>query len=333
MKVLIVRLGAIGDVVRALPVIQVLRSNIRDLGLFWLVGKRASGVLEGEEIDETIVFEASTLFKIRRYGRFDLVIDLQGLFKSALLASLFKAGEVVGPSEESGIKEPSYIFYGKRIALDPNLNRVHRNLELLKSLGFYIPDGIRFSAAIPHTSIREAERILNGYKAKSPLIFVHPGSSPKTPYKRWPEERYGKLCFLLATELGAHVLLTHGSAFELSVCRRVSRISSGTSQILPRIKRIKTLFALYSMGDIFIGNDTGPMHIASFSGTNVLGVFGPTNVLVNRPVGEGICEVVYRKVPCSPCRNRSCEKGLCFEKIDERLVLERAKSILERRRL
>ncbi len=332
MRVLVVRLGAIGDVVRALPVIQVLRENLRDAGIFWLVGESASGVLKGEDLDGVLVFRGNPVPLLKRFGRFDLVIDFQGLLKSSLLSSLFSRSEVYGPSPASGVKEPSFFFYGKAITVDPMLNRVERNLRLLEGMGFGIPDSIRFKAVIPLENMEEAHTLMDSRASGWPIVFMHPGSSKSTPYKRWHEERYALLSKLLFERLGARVFLSYGSEFERGVCERVVELSGGACEVFPRVKELKTLFAVYSMAHLFIGNDTGPMHIASFSGTNTLGIFGPTNVHVNRPVGEGVCDVIRVKVPCSPCRNRSCEKRLCFDKIHPETVFYKAVSMLRARR-
>ncbi len=328
MRVLIVRLGAVGDVVRALPVIKVIRYNLLESQLFWLVGESAKGILEGEDLDG--FFTPRNLGDLRDIS-FDLVIDLQGLFKSSFISSLLRKREVIGPSNLSGVKEPSWLFYNKKVKVDPFLNRVYRNIEFLRSIGFSIPTNLRFRAKIRDEDLDNAYKVLKdvGIKPGESFITIHPGSSERTPYKRWGEENFSKLIELIVGSLGLKVLLTWGSLFERKICEKV-RGSNKYVFIFPKKVKLKTLSAVYSLSKLFIGNDTGPLHIASFSGANVLGIYGPTNVLVNRPVGEGICEVIYKKVDCSPCRKRNCALKRCFSYITPDLVFTKVLEILRR---
>ncbi len=311
MRVLFVRFGALGDVVRAIPAARVVADS--GFEVFWLTRDAFKPLLKREGF---IPFSWGELFRFRGI-EFYLIFDLQGLFKSALSTCFFK-GKVVGPSL---VKEPSRPFYKLKIPIDPRKNRVFRNLELVRKAGIEGEKPV-FKLTIRERDLEKALSIQKG-----PFIAVHPGSSPTTPYKRWDEEKYAKLLDMLYARLGMDILLSYGDRYELMICTRIKDMCRAPIKILKR-QPLTVLSSLYSLARVFIGNDTGPLHLASLSGAPTVGIFGPTDVHVNFPVGENKISVVHAKVPCSPCRNRRCAVKRCFDPIDPKKVFNRVLEVL-----
>ena len=312
MRVLFIRFGALGDVVRAIPAAKAVADS--GLEVFWFTRYIFKPLLEREGF---IPFSLEELSKFRGI-KFNFIFDLQGLFKSALSTCFFK-GEVVGPS--SGIKEPSKPFYKIKIPIDPRKNRVFRNLELVRKAGIKIKKPV-FKLTLGENDLEKAITLQKG-----PFIAVHPGSSPTTPYKRWNEENYAKLLDMLYKHLGMDIILTYGDRYELGICTKIKNMCRAPVKILKR-QPLTVLSALYSLSKAFIGNDTGPLHLASLSGAPTVGIFGPTDVHVNFPVGEKRISVVHVKVPCSPCRNRRCAVKRCFDPITPNTVFKRVLEVL-----
>ena len=312
MRVLFIRFGALGDIVRAIPAAKAVAES--GFEVLWFTRKAFKPLLEREGF---VPFSWDGLLKFRNI-KFELILDLQGLLKSALSTCLFK-GKVVGPS--SGTKEPSEIFYRLKIPIDPRKNRVFRNLELIRKAGIKIKNP-SFKLTIRKRDLDTALSLQKG-----PFIAVHPGSSPTTPYKRWDEKNYAKLLDMLYAHLGIDILLSYGDLYELEICKRIKDLCKAPVKILKK-QPLTVLSALYSISKAFIGNDTGPLHLASLSGAPTVGVFGPTDVHVNFPVGEGKISVVHIKAPCSPCRNRRCAVKRCFDPITPEMVFGKVLEVL-----
>jgi ADP-heptose:LPS heptosyltransferase len=161
--------------------------------------------------------------------------------------------------------------------------------------------------------------------ARGARVAIHPGSSPGTAYKRWLPERYGEVADQLA-ERGHRVLFTWGPG-EREAAEAIARGMKRPALIAPETPTLQHLAAVFRRCDLFIGNDTGPMHVAALSGTPVVAVFGPTDPVENAPYPGVPSAVVRRDVACG-CPKRKCLTRACFEAVTADDVLDRALGLL-----
>ncbi|MEA3332313.1 MAG: glycosyltransferase family 9 protein [Pseudomonadota bacterium] len=345
-NVLVIRLSAIGDVVRTLPAVNAWRKCCPETRFTWLVEPAAASVLEGHvALDRIMIFERgllrspkrllrglSSLFTLLgelRSGKFDLVVDFHGILKSGLFAWLSRAPERVGFARPDA-KEGSHRFYTRYFKpVTSDLNRVERALGLVGFLGIQVEGPVGYQLPITvanHERVAESLAGLEKLNAVGPIIALHPGSSPKTAYKRWHQNGYVGLINALVEKLGARVILTWGPGE-----RETVELIAGNLRV-PVVVAKKTsslldLAAIFAACDLYVGGDTGPMHLAVAVDTPVVAIFGPTRPHINAPCGAPY-RIVRYPLHCSPCRKRSCKSHLCLEAIGWRRVFSEVEDLL-----
>jgi lipopolysaccharide heptosyltransferase I len=349
-RILVIRLSAIGDIVRTIPAVHALREGFPKAHISWVVEEKGRDILLHQpEIDEIIVFhrnrwgkgilnpltflrtirEVYRFYKELRARHYDICLDFHGLLKSGLVSYLSGARERVGFAR-GYCKDCNYLFNNRRVRLrSRRLSRFERNLALIRSLGLDGGSGeVEF-----HVSKEDIDYVgeffrSQGLEMSGPLVAIHPATSPNTPYKRWPSARYSKLADRLVEELGASVLFTWGPGEKPTVDEVRARMRRD-SWVAPETHSLKQLGEIFRRCNLYIGGDTGPMHISSLVKTPVVGIFGPTDHIVNAPY-EGTPYIMVRKdIPCSPCRNRGCKDVECMKAISSQDVFEAAKMLLE----
>ena len=291
-RILIIRLGAIGDVVRVLPALHILRDAYPGAWLDWVVEERCASVLEGHPaLDELLVFErpksvrraAAEFFqlcqRIRRKS-YDVVIDFHGIFKSGLLVAASGAPTRLGFACPRS-RELSYLFTNARIPLrSTHLNRVEENLTLSKSLapGASWPN---LTVYVPMEVQEEIDAYIEQTFDGGKLLVALHVPMPRGE-KRWPAGHFADLADLLLADGRFDVVLTWGPGQfgcvhdVLSRCRR-------SPHVAPEIPDLKHYAWLVHRADLFFGGDTGPMHIAWVMGTPVVAVFGGTDPAKHAP--------------------------------------------------
>lgn len=345
-RVLVLRLSAIGDVIRTLPAVQALKSQFPSI-ITWIVEEPSKTFLESQpEIDEVILFprkrwregvrsfreikkmvrEILKFLLFLRRRKFDIALDFHGILKSGLLSYFSGASQRVGFARRWS-KEGNFLFSNIKVNLpEERISRYQRNFALLKGIGldridypyqFHIPekDGEyidSFFAQLPNPLQR-------------PFIAIHPGSSPKTAYKRWMPDRYRELADRLVHELKATIFFTWGPE-ELDGVREIQSQMREVSFLAPRTESLTQLGEIYRRCDLYIGGDTGPTHIASLVKVPVVVIFGPTDPIENEPLGFHM--KVRKEVGCNPCRNRSCKKLICLKAIEVEDVFNTVREIL-----
>jgi lipopolysaccharide heptosyltransferase I len=333
-KFLILRLGAVGDVIRTLPAVKALKNYYPSSHIAWVVEEPSQALLESQpEIDEVILFHRKRwtdgikspremrrtagealgfITDLRRRG-FDTVLDFHGILKSGLISFFSGAPKRIGFDRRS-IKEGNFLFSNVKVQLqEERVSRYQRNFGLLKGIGLKV-NGFRQSLHIPQKDQEYVESFFNGLSipANSPLIAIHPGTSLKTFYKRWMANQYSQLADRLIRELRASVIFTWGPE-ELRWVEDIQKEMKEVSILGPKTESLTQLGEVYRRCDLYVGGDTGPMHIASFMGIPVVVIYGPTDPIVNEPLGQH--RKVRKEVGCNPCRNRSCKELTCLKAI------------------
>ncbi len=301
-KILVFSFSFIGDAVLSTSVIQPLRRHFSDAHITFLVGPRAFDLLATDpNINAALVYDNRgehagwkgrlRLIKTLRLEKFDLIVNL----RDSLMARCIGA-------KHWGL------LHG-----DGNRHAVTRYLEVLQRQGVDTTD------ASPLLELTEAEyadaRHLLAEAGRTPeqlLIGIHPGGNWE--YKLWDAKNYANVASILAEKLDAAILLFAGPN-ERELQAQVAEMMD-VPPILVRTDDLRHLTALISACDVYIGNDTGPMHIAAAVGTPVVALFGSTNPIRSGPYGDKRTVVQSRiNLGCNPCHPGrhpgGCGAGSC----------------------
>lgn len=346
-RILIIKPSSLGDVVNALPFLSSLRQRYPDRHIAWLVEEEAAGLLLGHPfLDRVIVSgrrrwaqelqrplrwpatlrEIAVLIAELRHGRYDLVVDLQGLLKSALMVIAAGARFRVGLA---GTREGSAHALTHLVPLPAgSVHAVDRYLEAARFLGadpvsktFVFPsrpeDGARAEALLAEADVTP----------DNPVIALNPQA--RWPTKLWGEEQFARLGEILARRHGARLLVI-GSLSDLPRARRLASRMSPAPFVMAGRTDLKLLVALLKRIDLLVTVDSGPMHVAAALGTPLVALFGPTDPRLIGPYGADA--VVLRvPLPCSPCSKRRCqikEDRLCMQSISVEDVAQAASALL-----
>jgi lipopolysaccharide heptosyltransferase I len=346
-KILILRLSAVGDVIRTLPAVKSLKEHFPSSSITWIVEEPSQAFLESQpEVDEVILFPRKrwskgmksfkeiwrTLKEMREFiidlrkGRFDVVLDFHGILKSGFLSFLSGSPKRIGYDRRS-TKEGNFLFSNVKVKLPKErISRFQKNLILLQGMGLEVRE-LKYLLYIPPEDRKYVELFFNDSSTsfKRPLIAIHPGTSSKATFKRWMPDQYAQLSNRLVRELNATVLFTWG-AEELEWVEGIRKEMKEPSLLGPRTESLARLGEVYRHCDLYIGGDTGPMHIGSLMGIPTVVIYGPTNPIENEPFGNHI--KVRKEVGCNPCRNRSCKELKCLKAIQVDDVFKATKEIL-----
>jgi lipopolysaccharide heptosyltransferase I len=346
-KFLILRLSAVGDVIRTLPAAKALKGHCPSSSITWVVEEPSQAFLKSQpEVDEVILFprkrwtegmkslrkiwgtigEMRGFVKDLRMRKFDVVLDFHGILKSGLLSFLSGSPKRIGFDRRS-TKEGNFLFSNVKVKLPKEkISRFGRNLALLKGIelevkepkcGLYIPlEDREYVGSFLKTSSGSFTR---------PLIAIHPGTSAKAVFKRWMPDQYAQLADRLVRELKATVFFTWGHG-EREWVEGIRKEMKEHSFLGPKTESLTQLGEVYRYCDLYIGGDTGPMHIASLMGIPVVVIYGPTDPIENEPMGNHI--KVRKEVGCNPCHEYSCKELLCIKAISADEVFKATKSLL-----
>lgn len=347
-RILIVRLSALGDVVKTLPALTSLRRGYPDAYIAWLVEDRAAEILEGHPLlDEVIVFprtkwqkaftqregrwralaEGYKFFAELRGRRFDMAIDFQGNAKSGLLTYMSRARVRVGFDRRNST-EGNIVFTNYRVRIEnPHVNRAEKYLALARAVGGSAERAMPVLPSWPEEAAK-MRRLLREMCIRRPIVIIHPGTSEFGAFKRWPAERYGQLARRIAQRWKGSILLTWGPR-ERPLAEQVAREAGARAHLSPTTHSLRELVELLRQADLFISADTGPMHIAAALGVPVVTLFGPKDPVLHGPYG-GRTRIIRANVECSPCTHRVCEHVKCMTSITTDMVLAGVKDLLPR---
>lgn len=293
-RILLVRLGALGDIVHAVPVAAALRHVWPSAQIDWLVSAKHHEILNYVPVlDRRLVINDrgdarggsslwETLGAMRR-TRYDVAIDLQGLLKSAVIARLSGARRVVGFNARYARESLARVFYtdvhdpgGEGIYAPAETRHVVAiNLGLLAALDIPPPAAPEFPFAVPDSTIA---RTLTE-RAGGRYALLNPGAA--WPNKRWPPPRLAALALQLRDRRGLMSVVIWGPG-ELELAEEVVAISGGAAIVSPKTS-IADLLALARGAAVMVSGDTGPTHIAAALGTPLVGIYGPTRPERNGP--------------------------------------------------
>jgi lipopolysaccharide heptosyltransferase I len=317
-SILIVKLGSIGDIVHTLPALAALRRTFAGVRIDWLVETRCRDILlDNPALDELIEVDtlrwrrrlhsagtwkeiAASLRRLRG-RRYDVVFDFQGLVKSGLMAWLARSPRRIG-FERGRLRESfSAVFTNEWIAVPFERGHViDKNLSLLKAVGIDTRER-EFPIEVPGGLDEKASRALDELDLSDDFVIINPGGGWVT--KIWDPKRYGELASEIKRLFDLPSLVLWGPG-EDALARSVVASSGGAAQMAPPTE-LRDLIPYVRRARLFVGGDTGPLHIASALRVPVVALFGPSDPVQNGPFWEEDL-VVWKSVACSPCYKRRC---------------------------
>jgi len=289
-RILIVRLSAIGDVVHTMPIACALRSRFPKARIAWVVGDTAAGLLEGHgAIDQLIVLRSgwlksfSQVRELRRRlraERFDLVIEAQGLTKSAIVGWLSGAKRRIGFGHPWGRELSRWL--NTETVDNGTPHAVDRNLELLQPVGIKSPR-VRFDVPENSEANQAIDDLVGEMQVSAGFAIINSGAG--WPSKLWPTERYSAVAVHLGKTWGLPTLVVAGGETERIAARKIVDQSFGHARLVPPIT-LPQLAALARRATLFIGSDTGPLHLAAAVATPCVGLYGPWPAERHGPYGN-----------------------------------------------
>ena len=335
--ILVIKLRATGDVVLATPVIENLKRRFPRTHLSFLTEEASADVLRWNPwLDELIVLplhrwgnqgirgswrEQARFYRNLRQRRFDLVFDLFGNPRSALLTWLTGAPDRVG-----------FAFRGRRHAyttvVTPSGQPGHEvlfHLEALETLDIPVAAD-RPRVAIPGTANKKADAWLREHAPHArTVIGLNPGGG--WAIKRWPPESFGRLADALIDEYGVDVLILWGPGEE-GLVARVTGAMGNRPLVLPETT-LAELGAYLERCGLLVSNDSAPMHMAAALNVPTVGIFGPTDPRAQGPWGDGHGVVRKESVDCLGCNRTRCPIGnICMTTLEPGELLEQIRAFI-----
>jgi len=323
LRVLVVRLGALGDLVHAVPAVAAIRRTHPDAAIDWLVEPKHAEFLglvppvsevvplAGRSVSGWLATRADL-----RSRRYDVAIDLQGLVKSAALAWLSDARRVIGFDASALRERAAAWFYSERVRASESGHVIRKNLELVAALGV---DAGAIEFPIRETPPAALEAIRASGVERFALI--NPGAG--WPNKRWPPRRFGEVAASLRSRHGLRPVVLWGPG-ERPLAAQVVAESGGAAIEAPPTS-VTDVVTLARASALMVSGDTGPLHIAAAVGTPVVAVFGPTDPVRNGPWRDEDLTVA-RYDGCSCHYARECRRtnptDPCIERITAAEVLD-----------
>ena len=317
MKILIVKPSSFGDIIQANPIISAIKSTWQTADIDWLVFNQWQDVIKlFSNINNIKIWNRKggikSFFEILKdcnNQNYDLVIDLQGLLRSALFVRLLKAKQKIGVS---GMKELSWLLLKEPYKRNKEENAVIRNLNSLTYITKKNYD-VKFSMNVDEnlsTEILQKENI----SVTDKLVAFMPFARGKT--KSWQTEKYITLSAMIKNYDNNIKIIVLGSKADYGKIKSQNIIDlCGKTNILQ-------LASILKKCKFVVGADTGPMHLANSLGTNSAFIFGGSDIKETAPYGNNSI-TISMNLSCSPCRGKckySSEK--CLEKITSETVFK-----------
>jgi len=336
MRILIVKLGSIGDIVHTLPALAAIRRALPEAEVSWVVERGASEILKDNPLlDRLIEVDTKALrrglmsgetlraprqqLRLLRASAFDLALDFQGLLKSSLAARLSRAQRVYGFARDA-LREPASRFLvHQTVPIPKGLHVIQKNLTLVQSaLGIAVPaEAVDFEFPIDLDGAHQAEAAKAAHATAGRYVILNPGGG--WPTKLWSADKFGALTDHLWDRFQLHSLVTYGPG-EAGLAEQVLSAShSGKAKAV--CLSLKGFVALALNAAVYVGGDTGPTHLAVAARTPVVGLFGPTEWWRNgSPYPDDVC-VERTDIDCrADCHRRACSKWICMDINVERVL-------------
>jgi lipopolysaccharide heptosyltransferase I len=321
-RIALIKPSALGDIIHSLPVLSALRRRYPEAHITWVVNRTYEPLLQGHpDLDATlpvdrglssarigrIVWNYCRLYRSLRQQRFDLVIDLQGLFRSGLMTMATGATRRVGLNSA---REGAAWFYTDVLpgADRMKVHAVDRYWRVAEALGVGdVPKS--FHVPIPQEARQWAARTLQHL----PRPWLMLGVGARWITKRWPPEQFAALARQAHERFGASVVLV-GGRDELPLSQAVARTLTGPTCDLTARTTLPQLAAVLAEADAMLANDTGPLHLAAALGRPVVAPYTCTKAALTGPYG-GHSVAVETRVWCQGSYVKRCSRLECMTEL------------------
>lgn len=322
-RICIVKPSALGDVVQTMPLLGALRRRFPSAHISWVINHELGDLLAGHaDLDEVISFErrgslattAQLLWELHR-RRFDLVFDLQGLLRTALMT--WATGAPLRFGLESAREGSNLACNGIVRGTGRDVAAHARYWRVAEALG--VGDVPR-SARVSITATEDSWLRDRLWSIPRPILAIHPGAKWIT--KRWPAEKFAEVATRFAGRYSGTVVAVGSGGDWPAASTIVDRVKLGGRPALnlAGTTTLKQLAALLGAADLVLSNDSGPMHLAAAMGTPVVGLFTCTSPAISGPSGVGH-RLIATSVPCAAgyhktCPHRGSRQLACLRELD-----------------
>ena len=339
-RILIVRLSAIGDCILSVPVLNSIRRNFPDAQIGWVIERTSSQLIQGHSaLDEMFIVskrafksprELWTLATKLRKWKPDITIDLQGLTKSSLIAWLSGAKSRLGFHRDKFDGRELSCFLNNRLYKPESEHIVDRSLELLRLLGVH-DSKVTFDLPEQENDSKFAERTVASHQLEGRFAIINVGAGWVS--KTWPSNRYASVAKHVGEYWGMPCLVVWSGKKEKLAAEEVVAGSGGYATLAPETT-LSQLSSLIRCSSLFVGSDTGPMHLSVANGTPTIGLIGPMPIERVGPRGVNnvgvqnvrLSTASARKTNCMPMLSISAEEVIraCDQLMDRCLLARRA---------
>lgn len=343
-NILLFKLRYMGDVLLTTPAIRLLRRSYPKAQITMVVNKGTEDmVLHSAHIDRILTIDRSiaksknllhrfqyerAFIKELRTVQYDLCIDFEYGERGAILSFISGARHRVGQ------ETPSYWrnwIYHHRVPFPASTHAVEFNMALLdKSIGLRTDDKrLELHTAKGDDRYIDTWMSESGFKKGDEFLVCHPGA--RWWFKQWPEDKFAQLADQLQVEMQLKVLFSGGPGDVSTVQTIAAKMTTPCHSLAGQTTPLQ-LAALIKRAQLFIGNDSGPMHIAAAVDTPVVALFGSTDPAIWQPWTRR-SQVIYKSVACSPCDHTGCEMGElnCMRQINVMEVMAAVEQLLGKR--
>lgn len=320
-RILIVKLSSLGDLFHALPAVHMIRAAYTPCIIDWVTHSAYKPLVECfADVDSVIAYprqhflqNAHPFLRTLRTRQYDVILDLQGLLKSAMVSRLAKGSKRIGPSF---CREGSRLLYRTTAtSADPNRHAVDQILDVVDCLKIPRSD-IRFPVTFPDVS----------KPASGPHVVMAPAS--RWPSKNWPVEKFAEAARHLQAAHGANITLI-GAPGEESFCATIATALAGKCRNAGGKTTLPEMGSIIASADVLVANDSGPVHMAAALGIPTVVMYGPTNPTLIGPYGTGH-HILQPPTPCDCGRQRVCRHPdtACIKQITSERVIQAVEQIL-----
>jgi len=338
-KILVRSTNWLGDAVMTIPALRAIRETYKDAHITLMANPLVCEMLKDAcYIDSFLVYNKrgehyglkgfmSTVKSIRQ-GNFDLAILLQNAIEAAILARFGGVKRLMGYSTDG-----RGFLLTHKVKITGSILRLHHTdyyLSMLANFGINVSHPRDISIKMPGKWLEKLKPLLPDKflsTSSSPIVGINPGAHYGSA-KRWEEKKFAEVADSLVEEFGARVIVTGGPK-EVELVKNLVKNMKHPCLNLAGKTSVTQLLCAVNLCEVFITNDSGPMHIAAALGKNIVAIFGPTDPNATSPVSE-TSVVVQRKTECSPCLKRQCSQKHhnCMRYLPPGDVLEAARNIL-----
>ena len=324
-RILIVRLGSLGDLIHTLPALAELHDAWPRAEIDWVVEQAHADLLALVPIlSRVIVLGDRTpagwweVIRTLRARQYDVAIDLQGLVKSASLARFSSAKRVVGFDAEGLRERAARLFYTETVEVGDDRHVIDKNLALVRGLIPGPEDSPTLGSVSPRSRGGRPRDSVLRFPLKEPpssplqslraqgvqdFAAINPGAA--WPNKRWPPDSFAAVALFIHATYGWTPVVLWGPG-EQEIAQAICDATGGIARCAPPT-RLADLVAIARAAKLFVSGDTGPLHIAGAMGTPIVALFGPTSPARNGPWDHRDVSI-SRYDSCACHYKRTCQR-------------------------